>query len=220
MRKDSASKSLAAGLCSFVSILPSCPGVGPTGPSGSGTGVSGLDTPSQILSNPYVRNAVQTANNFGVYPTLNTEVSPPVISGRYNIEGEQYYPDQGAISFGTFSMFNQTADNHIRTDYQQLTQSGTSSEGEIIRGVGNEFTVYSILDVTESGCIERVVFILDGYQDSNGDIHASYLGTPSQQPKCFSVSVGRTDLTLTGPAKVIDLASIVNANSLIASLAR
>lgn len=175
--------------------------------SSNGTGVRGLDTPDQILKNPYVEDALDKAQEEGVNLTPETEINPPVISGNYNLSGEACIPgyeDWGQLAPGTWKWSNQTADNKIDTDYDQGVQTGGGVEGEIIRGAGNKFTVYSILDIDDEnygGCRERAVALIDGQQNAQGNITAVYIVTPAQEGICHATTVGRINLELTGPAK-------------------
>ena len=170
----------------------------------NGTGVSGLNSPSEILSNPYVGFAVREIERRGHSLELSSALNPPVISGKYEISGQQLFPQNYSLSPGTLTWRNQTADNHIDTDYNQLVgQSGVSSIGEIIRGQGNQFTVYSILNINAQsyGCRETAVLIIDGNQDNSGNIKSKYLATPPNESECLAVSGGLLDLTLVGSAK-------------------
>ena len=175
------------------------------GSSDDGTGVPGLDTPSQILSNPYIENLVSEVEGQGYNLTLNTGINPPIISGEYSLSGFQLYPTPIQLAPGTFIWRNQTSDNKIETQYSQslIGQSGTSILGEIIRGQGNKFTVYSILNIRQGGCDEEGILIIDGIQDSQGNVSALYLSSPKEESFCFSPAAGSLDLTLTGAAKLI-----------------
>jgi len=176
--------------------------------SSEGTGVRGLDTPDQILSNPYVENALNVAADEGVDITPEKGVNPPVISGTYDLSGQACVPGYSGwytLAPGTWRWYNQTADNHIDTEYDQIGMQTGSGGGEIIRGDGNSFTVYSVLNINDvdiGGCEERAVAIVDGEQDGNGDVSAVYIVTPAQDPVCHATTVGRMELTLTGAAKV------------------
>ncbi len=173
----------------------------------TGTGVRDLDTPDQILENPYVRDALEQADNSGAVITPEKGIDPPVISGRYSISGEAIVPGYTGwhdLNPGTWRWYNQTADNHIDTHYDQIGLQTGQGGGEIIRGVANRFTVYSVLfidDESVGGCKERAVVIVDGEQDSDGDVSAVYISVAAQQPVCHAATVGRLELTLTGPAK-------------------
>lgn len=175
--------------------------------SGSGTGVRGLDTPDQILSNPYVADALDAASAEGVNITPEQGVNPPVISGAYNFTGEAIVPGWTVwytLTPGTWRWYNQTADHHIDTEYDQIGMQTGSGGGEIIRGTGSSFTVYSILEINDvdmGGCEERAVAIVDGVQDGQGNVTADYVITPAQEPLCHATTVGRLELTLTGSAK-------------------
>ncbi len=214
---------LGVGLSGLGAILlPSFYGCGTDSAGGGGrsndgdegTGVPDLDTPNDILSNPYVDDLVDAVRDEGYSLNLSRELDPPVISGRYSISGYKISPDSNLLAPGTFRWRNQTSDNHIDTDYEQITgQSGISSLGEIIRGEDNEFTVYSILRVNQSGCEEDVIFIVDGRQISNGDVSAVYMGTPSDNPKCFVPTAGVLELELTGAGKYLNIES--NPNDLV-----
>ncbi|MEZ5357209.1 MAG: hypothetical protein R3F48_00170 [Candidatus Zixiibacteriota bacterium] len=175
--------------------------------SSSGTGVRGLDTPDQILSNPYVINALDDAEEKGVDITPEKDTSPPVISGTYNFTGQAYVSIYGwnQLAPGTWHWKNQTADNHISTEYDQIGVQTGSGGGEIIRGEGSEFTVYSVLeidDVSIGGCEDRAVALIDGTQKNNGDISAVYIVVPVNSNSCHSTTFGRIELTLTGAKKV------------------
>lgn len=174
--------------------------------SHNGTGVRGLDTPDQILKNPYVEDALNEAEDKGVNISPEKDIHPPVISGTYGMSGEAYNSASGwyQLNPGTWKWFNQTANNYIDTDYDQGFQTGGGVEGEIIRGKGNRFTVYSILDVDDEahgGCKERAVAIIDGTQKYNGDIEAVYMITPAQEGGCHVTTFGYLELDLTGSAK-------------------
>jgi hypothetical protein len=172
--------------------------------SSDGTGVRGLDTPDQILTNPYVEDALDEASGEGVNITPEKGVNPPVISGIYDLAGEACVPGYTGwhqLAPGTWKWYNQTADSKIDTDYDQGFQTGIGAEGEIIRGTGNRFTVYSILNISDEGCEERAIALIDGEQDGNGDVNAVYIVTPAQDPVCHETTVGRLELTLTGAAK-------------------
>ena len=174
--------------------------------SSDGTGVRGLDTPDQILTNPYVEDALDEASDVGVNITPEKGVNPPVISGTYGLTGEAHHPFFGwqPLAPGTWKWSNQTSDNHIDTEYDQMGMQTGFGGGEIIRGTGNRFTVYSILeidDTNEGGCKERVIALIDGEQDNNGDVSAVYIVTPAQDPVCHGITVGRMELTLTGAAQ-------------------
>ncbi|MEZ5359661.1 MAG: hypothetical protein R3F48_12650 [Candidatus Zixiibacteriota bacterium] len=175
--------------------------------SSSGTGVRGLDTPDQILSNPYVEEGLEDAEEKGVVITPEKASSPPVISGTYDFSGQNYVPiyGWGQLAPGTWQWKNQTADNHIDTEYDQIGVQTGSGGGEIIRGEGSEFTVYSVLeidDVSIGGCEDRAVALIDGTQKNNGDISAVYIVVPVNSNSCHSTTFGRIELTLTGAKKV------------------
>jgi hypothetical protein len=172
--------------------------------STDGTGVQGLDTPDQILSNPYVRDALDAASDEGVNITPEKGVKPPVISGTYDFTGQvhvQGYPGWHTLTPGTWKWSNQTSDNKIDTDYDQGMQTGGGVKGEIIRGTGNRFTVYSVLDISDEYCDERAIALIDGEQEDNGNIRANYIITPAADPVCHAPTIGYLELTLTGAAK-------------------
>ena len=126
------------------------------------------------------------------------------------MSGTRIFPNSGApLRSGTWVWKNQTRDNHIDTDYSQFfsggtTQAGTSSLGEIIRGTGNQFTVYSVLKVRDylGDCEETVVAIVDGVQKNNGDVSAVYVGTPTKQSRCLVRSAGTLELSLKDAAQL------------------
>src|SRR3990167_5127937 len=174
-----------------ILLLDGC-GIG-----GNSSIVQPLKEPGQVLSNPYLGDLRNIARGEGHQVSLSTEFNPPVISGKYSIGGRIYYPNQGELSSGTFTWRNQTSDNHIETEYNQiLGQSGISSYGEIIRGQGRIFTVYSRLRITEQPCDEIVDMVIDGSQDGSGNVSAVYFGLPIGELECFSPSVGHFNLTL------------------------
>ena len=170
--------------------------------SEDGTGVRGLDTPDEILSNPYVEDILDEARDEGLNITPEQGLDPPVISGTYDIGGTQYIPSQGTLASGTWRWSNQTSNNHIDTDYSQDFQTGSNVEGEIIRGSGNRFTVYSVLDVTSNGHVDRAIVLVDGEQDNQGNIEAIYIGAPVESDSYIVPSAGYLELTLTGIAKI------------------
>lgn len=176
---------------------------GATNPLDSGTGVSGLDRPDEILSNPYVRDAIKTAQNKGLYISPEKSLDPPVISGTYNMSGKRYFPGNVDLAVGVWIWSNQTRNNYIDTDYDQGIQLGVSGGGEIIRGTTNRFTVYSVLDVNTYGHKDRFVVLIDGQQDSDGNITAIYVGAPVNDNSYLQPSGGKLNLTLTGAAKQI-----------------
>jgi hypothetical protein len=177
---------LGAGLSFLGASLFGCP-PNVSEPTGrySRTGVPGLDTPDQILSNSDVRDAIDQVRDLGynVQP-FRDSIDPPNIEGSYSIAGNQLIPFEVPLASGTFRWSNQTHDNNIDTDYDQLIQSGVSNVGEIIRGSGNEFTVYSIIDIQSdvglpSLCRNRSVLIMDGAIDSQG-VFGLYFGIPTR----------------------------------------
>lgn len=195
-----------------ITIALSCGGgkgkkvVNPIPPSEEeGTGVEGLNTPSEILSNPYVEEIINETKEEGLTMTPEQGVHPPVISGTYEMNGWLYIPYHAQLYPGTWRWYKQTSDNHINTDYNQGGfQSGTSAEGEIIRGEGNEFTVYSIIDVTTGEYKDRGVMLVDGIQDDEGNVNATYVITPTSEDSYYAPSAGSLELTLTGGAKIAD----------------
>lgn len=166
----------------------------------NGTGVKGLNTPSEILSNPYVKDAIQEARDEGLNVTPETGINPPVISGTYNLNGTAYFPMRGQLASGTWVWSRQTSDNHINTDYDQGLQIGANVEGEIIRGTGSQFTVYSILEISQSGYRERAAIIVDGRQGDQGNVSAIYIGTGVRENSQIVSSGGTLELTLRGAA--------------------
>jgi len=173
-----------------------------------GTGVRGLNSPKEILSNPNIMRAISNARSYGASFNLygDSEVNPPRITGNYSISGERYFP-AGIVplSSGTFKIYNQTANNKINTDYDQVMQTGTSSLGEIIRGNGNSFTIYSILNVQDSifNCSEKMVFILDGIKSENA-LNGYYVVAPiSSSYRCMDLSGGRFSFSKTSSLKPI-----------------
>ncbi len=135
----------------------------------STTGINGLNTVDQIENHPRVASAIREFEDFGYNFALFSEpaINPPNIEGSYRITGETVTPYSGDIIPGGFHWNNQTYDNHIRTDFSQffggLEHRGVSSLGEIIRGNGNGFTVYSIINVSENnGCDFTVAVIMSG----------------------------------------------------------
>jgi len=173
-----------------------------TGPT-DGTGVKGLNTPSEILSNPYVRDVINDAKDEGLNITPETSIHPPVISGTYDLNGIAYLPERSRLAPGTWIWSNQTSKNHINTDYDEGFQIGSNVEGEIIRGDEREFTVYSILDIFTEGHKDRAAVIVDGRQDNKGNVSAIYIGTPLENEAYIVPSAGSLELTLrSGAAKL------------------
>lgn len=177
--------------------------------SSSGTGVRGLDTPDQILSNPYVEDALNDAATAGATITPERDISPPVITGTYDLSGEACYPGSSwhQLASGEWKWKNQTADNHIDTEYDQFGIQSGSGGGEIIRGEGANFTVYSVMNISQSGCSEQAISIVDGRQLNNGDVAYNYIVTPTQANSCYRTTIGRVNLELTGSAKTTSNAS-------------
>ena len=165
----------------------------------TGTGVRGLNTPSEILSNPYVKDAIKTAEDKGLKVTPEEGVHPPVISGTYDLSGMAYFPLHGRLASGKWVWSKQTSDNHINTDYNQGLQIGANVEGEIIRGTGDQFTVYSILNVSQSGYSEKGAILVDGRQDNNGNVSAVYVTSGIKENSHIIPSGGKLELTLKGP---------------------
>jgi hypothetical protein len=157
----------------------------------STTGVPGLNTPDEILSNPEVNSTIrelEQVTGMDVNP-MRTSIDPPRIVGTYKINGTQKVPFETQLNSGTFRWYNQTDENTIQSDYNQMLYGaqgeavGSSRKGEIIRGKNNDFTVYSILDNTlnfsdyDITCKNRSVFIVDGQKVGN-DIVGTYFGVP------------------------------------------
>jgi hypothetical protein len=172
----------------------------------TGTGVAGLDTPSQILSNENVQRAVSAAEEVGVNLTPEKGLDPPNIEGTYSLNGMVMVPDYSEewyeLAPATWMWKNQDANLHVDTEYDEGFQTGAGG-GEIIRGEGSSFTVYSVLDIDDEeygGCKERAILILDGRQLSNGDVEAVYVFTPAADPVCHALTIGDIYLERTGSA--------------------
>jgi hypothetical protein len=165
--------------------------------SGGGSG-SEYDSPEEILSDSYVQAAIQQIRGVGLFITPETSASPPNVNGFYNMSGIRYFPDPVSLDPGTWRWSNQTPSNRIDTDYDQGLQTGSNVEGEFIRGSGNEFTVYSVLNISEGGDTERGIIIVDGYRNSQGNVNAVYTATPVISNSAFVPSGGTLNLTLIG----------------------
>ena len=175
-------------LCSAVGLFASgcdlCGGLPFLCPAPEGgTGVPGLNTASEIVNNPQVADVIrrlEQALGFSVNLSMDDAVDPPNIEGQYRISGTQLVPGRGTLGSGTFRWSNQTPDNHISTDYRQFASQGeqaaVSVVGEIIRGEGRLFTVYSILDAVQGACRVRAVFIMGGVKRESGDVIGTYCG--------------------------------------------
>ena len=141
-----------------------------------GTGVPGLNDAAEISSNQAVidivdRIKVELRKNFFLYP--DSAIDPPNVEGRYRIAGERLIPQRIPLLPGDFEWSNQTSDNHIDTDYTQFfgnsgSQTGVSRRGEIIRGTGDSFTVYSILEVQTGPCVATQLLIFTGKTTGSG----------------------------------------------------
>ncbi len=161
----------------------------------STTGVPGLNTPQEILSNPAVNNTIQSLSNsvnFIVSPLVNS-INPPNIEGNYKFKPSQKVPYEAELNGGDLTWSNQTVDNKIQTDYRELLTGapgsavGISRKGEIIRGEqSGDFTVYSVLDQTwyiqtkDITCEFEGVIIIDGEKLLSGNIVGSYFGVPNK----------------------------------------
>ncbi len=173
---------------------------------GDGTGIRGLNLPDEILARPNVSDVVGVMKDAGIPLHLSRGPNPPRIEGKYSISGLTYFPAVNKLNPGNFDIWDQTPSNRIKTGYSQffgeeVTQSGTSSLGEIIRGDDwRLFTTYSIMNIqdTHSGCSFRTVFVLDGKREENGDLSAYYFGVPtdlSQNNPCFMLGMGEMYLS-------------------------
>jgi len=162
-----------------------------------------LNTPDEIRNRPEVSNAIQTIQNMGVALNLQTAVDPPYIAGSYSLKGRHLYPDTNQLAPGTWTWTNQTEDNHITTRYEQALQTGASPVGEIIRGSGNRFTVYSVTAITQhsaygSNCtVPQTVVIVDGTQNTDGSISMRYfIVLLNGQTDCgLNTTIGEMTLT-------------------------
>ena len=151
------------------------------------TGIPGLETPEEILSNPVVEDIInqfkESLRDLGAENDLNLShaLNPPFIEGDYEIfQGFQFVPNVGIVGDGNFSWKNQTCDNHIETVYNENfegpgVQTINSPKWEIIRGEENIFTVYSIVSSInkypdKDNCQIDAVFLWDGFldHDNNG----------------------------------------------------
>jgi len=169
----------------------------------STTGVTGLNTPSEIINHPDVAETIrqleQATASLGtpIEPLLFTSsgaLDPPHIEGRYNLEGLQLVPFEAKLLPGTWRWSNQTSDNHIDTYYQELLggsvfQEGVSNVGEIIRGNGSGFTVYSIIEATQGDCSATGVIIVGGTVQDDGSILGTYASTVVESsPQCSGIN--------------------------------
>lgn len=123
-----------------------------------------------------------------------------MINESYDLSGGHYCPDDNDFNPGIWKLSNQTSNDHIDTDLDQVLQLGASAEGEILRGTGTKFTVYIIVDVTQWECTERCILLVDGAQDNTGDITAACVFTPPKEPARSALTIGYLELTLIGAA--------------------
>ena len=170
----------------------------------STTGVEGLNTPSDILLNSSVRRNIERfAENFGDLPSplqADSKINPPYIAGTYDLGGYmgqqsiQFLPFFAEIGSGTWKWLNQTPYNTIDTYFKEFlggnqVQTAVSTKGEIIRGEGDLFTVYSIIDGEISGCKARAVAIMNGGITEDrmavlGTYHNTIMQNLSLNPEC------------------------------------
>jgi len=189
---------------SGTSVLSACGGDKGT-KSDDDTELTTSSTPSQILSNPYVESALEEADDAGLSITPERGVSPPVISGTYSFTGEAMSPEVSSswhsLQSGTWTWWDQTSNNSIKSSYSQIgVQTGTGP-GAIIRGTSNKFTVYSVMEVTTASTYTQTcVLLIDGMQDTDGNVTADYVITPTERPQgpyTVTLTVGRLSMALT-----------------------
>jgi len=181
----------------------------------STTGVPGLNTPDEILDNSNLQQAISRMESFGFdFNLYRTSLNPPKIEGYYHIqEGYRYFPGETPLSKGSWKWYDQRH-NKIKTDYSQFSegesQTGVSSYGEIIRGRGSYFTIYSVLRIkdTSIGCSDRALLVVDGTKN-NKTVHIVYAGAPVYENSCLLQSGGWITLNRISGAKTANK----NANS-------
>jgi FG-GAP repeat/Calx-beta domain len=218
MNKFSSLISLLAVL--FLPLFAGCGGGSGGGSSGGGSGGPSFNDPAHFLVLPGVMEAIEETEDAG-YPLIlfeQEDMSFPFIEGDYEYTGTQVLPDYGEISPGTLSWTNQTVNGFIETSFEDYLSfaSGVSSIGEIIRGNGNLFTVYSLIDVKADlggGAIghAEVAVIFDGEVDEvhyDGTIDATLVSviTKNFTPQYWEVE---------GATQLITFTPLTSSNSTV-----
>ncbi|HWP06645.1 MAG TPA: hypothetical protein VNN72_12920, partial [Polyangiaceae bacterium] len=134
-------------------------------PEPKNTAVPGdYSTPEKVLANPTVKEALAALHDAGYDIVTHTETSPPDVSGYFRKEdGEgEFVANSGGGGVGSSIVGQETRvdlNDDGTLDAFQVAYSGskptsyTVRRGELLRGTGNEFTIYAMsrLVCTESG---------------------------------------------------------------------
>ena len=139
-----------------------CPRIPETSTTGneSTTGVEGYSTPGDFLNDRHIQEVVSDVRGEGYKLNLCQGLKPENFEGTYlRREGYQIMPRNGApISNAPLAVIieNQSEDNYADITFlrKDLDETGEISEPRgrtIVRGIGNEATFYSILDVSFEG---------------------------------------------------------------------
>lgn len=221
-RREASKLILATMGSTVLPFLKGCNSV--SGGGGVSGGIEIIENPEDVLNNSNMQGLIRTVENEGYSLNLSRSLNPPYLEGTYNISGSRIYPVTGPLAPGTFRWSNQTSDNKISTDYSQLTgQSGISKYGEIIRGEGSAFTIYSRLRYEQNGCGAVNDIIIDGNKYENGDVNSIYLSRiVSVDEGCVAYEgneiAGILELSLVGNPKRILEESSANLFSLLNSI--
>lgn len=154
-------------------------------------------TIDDIINHPRVREGITTLANSGVPFLMNREETPPNIAGNYEIKlgtspTFSYFNNDwfltGSLGDGEFKILDQSPDNYLAISFSQSQphgQIGNARQG-MVRGKGNKFTIFSILDevsvVDGKECKAKSALIMNGERKDNLDIWGDYLSVPIDTP--------------------------------------
>jgi len=175
-------------------------------------------TPQSVLHHPKVLEAFR--DFFGQIDFVPYELgnAPPNVVGSYSTRGSQVYPFFQELPPGTLQWNNQTSDNRIQTAISGglagipgATFSSIATEGEIIRGDGNAFTVYTIQNVTiqypGGSCTIRNSLILTGVRVASGHIAGTYAQVPLSSSSAACVPFATSGVFQLTPSGMPDVSA-------------
>jgi hypothetical protein len=198
------------GLVSLMT-LGGCPQ--PQGIEESTTGVSGMNTPEEILADENVARAIDFLQRQGYNINPSRELSPPNVEGVFEPERNgvsfQIMPNPYAgdiLPFIALNIKDQGSDGYVSASRLQLDpadlDSGEQTLGRtIIRGNDRHFTIYSVEGIQAGNvCRAQRAWIIDGTKNDDGTFTTLDLRIPTEiyTPECvfpnYAESISYTTL--------------------------
>jgi hypothetical protein len=163
----------------------------------STTGVSGLNTPEEILARPEIKSAINLLQIQGYDCNPSFSNAPQSIEGFFEPQRKASFqiapnPNAGGIlPFLALRVENQTSDNYVEVSRLQKDLTDNADEQTIgraiIRGSDSHFTVYSVQEIHVGDfCRAQRVWVIDGTKNDDGTFTTMDLRIPTEvyTPEC------------------------------------